>query len=319
MKSQKISCCWVLALLCYITLTACVEKIKTTKNITQPKTEIINEPLENSIAKKNSIAERTNDTKWHSVLNTNQAKDVVKATSPMNQELDIEKKPVSNKAVNQTNDIIGSLSPMRHELDKEKKQDSNTVAQVHDNEKNQVVKPQETVKTEKVVNTLKRRKRSYIALKSNIPFQALCIHNLAVEVQVHEHITVDLPVMWSVSDIERDHAVRGIALQPEVRWWLKKAGRGHFGGIHTHIAWFNLKWESIRYQADNRPLFGAGISYGYKFPLSSHWEAEFNIGAGYVNMKYDTFYNIENGAQIDTRDRHYWGITRAGISLVYRF
>lgn len=36
-------------------------------------------------------------------------------------------------------------------------------------------------------------------------------------------------------------------------------------------------------------------------------------------MKYNTYYNIENGAKLDTRKRNYWGITRAGASLVYRF
>ena len=36
-------------------------------------------------------------------------------------------------------------------------------------------------------------------------------------------------------------------------------------------------------------------------------------------MKYDTYYNIDNGARIDTRTKNYWGITRVGISVVYRF
>ena len=82
---------------------------------------------------------------------------------------------------------------------------------------------------------------------------------------------------------------------------------------------FNLKWEDTRYQAEKWPLLGTGISYGYKLPFSRHWGAEFTLGAGYANMKYNTYYNIENGAKLDTRKRNYWGITRAGASLVYRF
>lgn len=159
----------------------------------------------------------------------------------------------------------------------------------------------------------------YIALKTNVPFLTVAVQNLALEVELHKHVSLDLPVMWSISDIEREHGLRTIALQPEGRWWLKSVGTGHFFGLHAHAAWFNLKWEDNRYQTGKRPLLGAGISYGYKLPLSAHWGAEFNIGAGYANMKYDTFYNIENGAQLDTRIRHYWGITRAGLSLVYRF
>ena len=56
-----------------------------------------------------------------------------------------------------------------------------------------------------------------------------------------------------------------------------------------------------------------------KILISRHWGAEFNLGVGYANMKYNTYYNVDNGAQLDTRVRHYWGITRVGASLVYRF
>lgn len=174
-------------------------------------------------------------------------------------------------------------------------------------------------KATKAKQTSPSGKRHYIALKTNVPFLAVAMQNLAVEVQLAKHITLDLPVMWSISDIEREHALRTFALQPEARWWLKSAGTGHFFGLHAHVAWFNAKWEDDRYQTRKRPLVGAGLSYGYKLPLSDHWGAEFNLGAGYANMQYNTYYNIENGAMIDTRNRHYWGITRAGISLVYRF
>lgn len=159
----------------------------------------------------------------------------------------------------------------------------------------------------------------YIALKTNVPFLAVAVANLGLEVQVHKHVTIDFPVMWSISDIEREHAIRGIAFQPEGRWWLGETGTGHFFGLHTHLAWFNLKWNDHRYQTLKRPLTGVGLSYGYKMTWGEHWGAEFNIGAGYANVKYNTYYNIENGAPLGTRIRHYWGITRAGISLVYRF
>ena len=36
-------------------------------------------------------------------------------------------------------------------------------------------------------------------------------------------------------------------------------------------------------------------------------------------MMYDTYYNIVNGARINTRTKYYWGITRMGLSIVYRF
>lgn len=159
----------------------------------------------------------------------------------------------------------------------------------------------------------------YIAIKTNIAYDAAAIPNAAFEIQCNRHISVELPVMLSFWDISQKHAIRTVALQPEGRWWLKQPGNGHFFGVHAHIAWFNVKWDEDRYQSTGRPLLGAGISYGYKLPLTKHWGAEFTLGAGYANMKYNTYYNIENGAKIDTQSRNYWGITRLGLSLSYQF
>ena len=80
-----------------------------------------------------------------------------------------------------------------------------------------------------------------------------------------------------------------------------------------------MRWEKNRYQDTGRPLLGAGVSYGYVQPLTGHLKAEFTFGAGYANIKYDTFYNVDNGALLSTRTRIYWGITRVGLSLIYQF
>ena len=160
----------------------------------------------------------------------------------------------------------------------------------------------------------------YMALKTNVAYDAIGVLNLDYEVQVHSRMTVDIPVMWSLWDAKPDKALRIAAIQPELRWWMgQETGKGHFFGLHAHVGWYNLKWNDRRYQDTGRPLVGAGLSYGYKLPLSEHWGAEFTVGFGYANMKYDTYYNIDNGAQIDTRIRHYWGPTKVGASLVYRF
>lgn len=159
----------------------------------------------------------------------------------------------------------------------------------------------------------------YVAVKTNLAAWAGTIMNLAADVQVSEHFSVELPVLWCPWHVSSKHAVKTFTIQPEGRYWLARPGEGHFFGVHAHIGWFNVKWNRDRYQDTSRPLLGAGISYGYLLPLGEHWAGEFTLGAGYANMKYNTYYNIGNGARIDTRTRNYWGITRVGISVVYRF
>lgn len=160
----------------------------------------------------------------------------------------------------------------------------------------------------------------YRAFKVNVPYAAFAVQNLAFEWQTGRKMTIDIPVMWSFSDLTDRHGIRTVALQPEARWWPgANPGSGHFLGAHASVAWFNVRWNDTRYQADTLPLLGAGISYGYRLNFTQNWGAEFNLGAGYAYMKYDRFYNIDNGAKINRKSRNYFGITRVGISLVYRF
>lgn len=159
----------------------------------------------------------------------------------------------------------------------------------------------------------------YVAVKTNLAAWAGTIMNLAADVQVSEHFSVELPVLWCPWYVSSEHAIKTFTIQPEARYWLSKPGKGHFFGVHAHVGWFNVKWNRDRYQDTDRPLLGAGISYGYLLPFNVHWAGEFTLGAGYANMRYDTYYNIDNGARIDTRTKNYWGITRVGLSVVYRF
>lgn len=159
----------------------------------------------------------------------------------------------------------------------------------------------------------------YLAVKTNLAAWAGTIMNLAADVQVSEHFSVELPVLWCPWYVGSKHAVKTFTIQPEARYWLSKPGVGHFFGVHAHVGWYSVKWNRDRYQDTDRPLLGAGISYGYLLPFNEHWAGEFTLGAGYANMRYDTWYNIDNGARIDTRTKNYWGITRVGPSVVYRF
>lgn len=174
------------------------------------------------------------------------------------------------------------------------------------------------MQTDKSVSAPQTSSR-YLAVKTNLAAWAGTIMNLAADVQVSEHFSVELPVLWCPWYVSDKHAVKTFTIQPEARYWLSKPGKGHFFGVHAHVGWFSVKWNRDRYQDTDRPLLGAGISYGYLLPFNEHWAGEFTLGAGYANMRYDTYYNIDNGARIDTRTKNYWGITRVGLSVVYRF
>ena len=158
----------------------------------------------------------------------------------------------------------------------------------------------------------------YSALKTNLAAWATTAVNLAYEVQIGKQLSLDLPVMWSSWDLARTPALRIIIVQPELRYWLARPGEGHFFGLHAHVARYNLKWEDYRYQDTDYPLWGAGLSYGYSLPLNETWGMEFNFGVGYANSRYNTYHNVTDGSLTETRLLHYWGITRLGLSFIYK-
>ena len=159
--------------------------------------------------------------------------------------------------------------------------------------------------------------RPYMALKTNVAYDAIGVLNLAYECQFSTHFSAELPVMWSFWDWKADRGLRIVALQPGVKYWFGEMDTGHAVGANLDLGWFNYRWDHRRYQSESRPLLGVSLNYAYTLSLGRGWSAEFALGVGYVNARYNTYFNIDNGALINTRTRHYFGPTRIGISLVY--
>ena len=159
----------------------------------------------------------------------------------------------------------------------------------------------------------------FMSVNSNIVPWAAGIINAELQLRLKGQFSIAVPVWWSPYFISRSHALRTLAIQPELRYWLKETGSGHFFGVHPGIAWYNLRFNDIRYQDSGMPLMNIGITYGYSLRLNHSLFAEFSIGAGYVRTKYDRFYNISNGAKIDSRATNYWGIDRLELSISYHF
>lgn len=158
---------------------------------------------------------------------------------------------------------------------------------------------------------------TYMSLKTNLAYDVFAILNLAYECQVAPHWSVEIPVMWSLWDWKTSRGVRTVGLQPGAKYWFSKPGKGNAIGADVDLLWYNARWDDYRYQHKGRPAMGVSLVYAYTLNIGRCWKAEFSLGVGYINTRYNTYYNIENGALIDTKTRNYLGPTRLGLSLVY--
>ena len=163
----------------------------------------------------------------------------------------------------------------------------------------------------------------FVGIKTNLLYDFASVTNVSVELGFAKHYSVELLGTFSPWDYGRETLqFRTALLQPEFRYWFSEGWTRHFVGLHAHLGWYNIApGGKVRYQDHNgnSPLVGVGLSYGYVVPFTSHWGAEFSVGAGYAYLLYDKFYNIHNGAQFGTGEKHYFGLTKLGASVYYRF
>lgn len=149
--------------------------------------------------------------------------------------------------------------------------------------------------------------------------------NVGFEVGIGKHFSVDAIGTYSPWNLFRqDRKIRLFGVQPEVRYWVKGEPlvKGHFVGLHTTVYGFNVQFnDKYRYQDPNRAVWGIGLTYGFAMPLKAgtRWGIEFVVGAGYMDISWDQYDGARNGLMLKTGETDYWGITRLGVDISYRF
>lgn len=178
------------------------------------------------------------------------------------------------------------------------------------------------------VEPIEESEKRYIRnlyFKTNALAWAMAISNIAVEIDLHRHISVTLPIYYSAWEYGT-HKVkfRTFALEPEVRFWTRPDNTGFFGGAHFGYAQYNMAiGGKYRYQDHNgnSPALGGGISLGYRCLLghSRNWMMEFTLGGGAYHLHYDVFDNssVPYGQKVDERRKTFFGIDNAGVTFIY--
>jgi outer membrane protein OmpA-like peptidoglycan-associated protein len=161
-------------------------------------------------------------------------------------------------------------------------------------------------------------------IKTNLLYDATATLNLGVEFRLGDNLSLDVPFNYNAWTFSNDRKWKHILVQPELRWWKKETFRGHFFGLHGHYAVYNVghlphgpfseHMNTHRYEGW---LAGAGVSYGYRWNFDHRWALEATVGVGYAYMDQDKFRCGRCGELLAGSQRHYFGPTKAGISLIF--
>lgn len=155
-----------------------------------------------------------------------------------------------------------------------------------------------------------------VALKTNTLYYATATPNLAVEIGLDDQWTLDIGAAYKPFKLNDEHYARFWFAQPEARYWFCEKFEGHFVGLHAHGGQFYCGWDDTIYDGY---LAGAGISYGYDWILSPHWNLEATIGVGFAHLWYDKMPNAPCVKCKEPDTYNYVGVTRLGLTFSYIF
>lgn len=155
-----------------------------------------------------------------------------------------------------------------------------------------------------------------VALKTNGLYWLTTTPNAGVEVALSRKMTLDVSAAYNPWTFKDDKKMRFWLVQPELKYWLCEKFEGHFIGLHAHGAQYYGGFDKKIYDGY---LAGGGISYGYDWILSSHWNLEAEIGIGYAHLWYKESPRIPCKKCHEDKHKNYFGPTKAAISLTYIF
>ena len=163
---------------------------------------------------------------------------------------------------------------------------------------------------------------SYLALKSNLLYDALLIPNLSLEASISGGWTLGAGGMfawWSKDAKHRYWRIYGGDL--EIRKYFgalskSKPLQGHHLGIYGDFLTYDFEFGAKGYQS--KATYAAGIRYGYSHPIGKRLNLDFALGIGYLHSNYKT-YVPRDGCYVyqETKKRKWLGPTQAEISLVW--
>lgn len=167
--------------------------------------------------------------------------------------------------------------------------------------------------------SLSNKKDIHVALKTNGLYDLVLIPNIGIELGFNKHWSMNVNWMYAWWNSDTKHNFwRIYGGDLELRYWLKESlQKGHHFGTYTQALTYDFEFGNTGYQSD-KWSYAIGVSYGYTHPISKRLSLDFSIGIGYLSGKYKEYLPIDHCyVWQSTKQRHWFGPTKAEISLVW--
>lgn len=162
----------------------------------------------------------------------------------------------------------------------------------------------------------------HFSLKSNTVYLISTTPNIGVECAFAPRWTVELEGGYNpfILDREKNMKLKHWLVSPEFRYWFCNSFQGHFVGLNANFTQFNIGGLPLSILNESRMqgwAAGAGVTYGYAYPIARRWNIELTAGFGCWYTAYDEFESRKCGLFRQTVQKHSLGLTSLGVSFVY--
>lgn len=174
-------------------------------------------------------------------------------------------------------------------------------------------------------------KAFYMGLKTNLLYDALLVPNIGVELYLGKGWAVGGNWMYAWWNSNKRHNYwRLYGGELDVRKYFgrraaEKPLTGHHLGFYGQLFTYDFETGGKGYMGGKpggslweKCNYAVGVEYGYSLPVGRRLNLDFVIGAGYWGGEYHTY--VPDGGRYvwrETRRRHWFGPTKAEVSLVW--
>ena len=179
-----------------------------------------------------------------------------------------------------------------------------------------------TNQTEHTTTGNSKDAKVFLAFKTNMLYDLAMTPNVGVEFHLGRNWS--LGANWAYAWWKHDPKAfywRLYGGEINIRKYFGKASKtralsGHHLGIYGQGLTYDLELGNAGILSELS--YGGGLEYGYSVPVARTLNIDFSIGAGYLGGEYKVYDPIDDHyVWRETRQRHWFGPTKAEISLVW--
>lgn len=170
----------------------------------------------------------------------------------------------------------------------------------------------------------------YMDVRTNMLVDALAVPNIAAGFYLGKNWSIDAGYMHAWWTFNQGHRWRIYGGEIGLRRWFGKTAAakplsGHHVGVYGQAFTYDFRLGDTGYMGGSpggriwdKMNYVVGADYGYSLPVARRLNIDFTIGVGYWGGEYYEYRRIDGHSVWQrTRRRHWFGPTKAEISLVW--